>query len=91
MQRCKPWEDVRWLYRRMYRSRRPSPLPPTKTFARALLGTVGPVTAEQLEQSPSLAPGDEIEDVQGAVSLLGLMMKFVDSQAGGSAPAEERP
>lgn len=29
----------------------------------------------------SLAPGDEIEDVQGAVSLLSLMMKFVDSQA----------
>ena len=28
-----------------------------------------------------LAPGDEIEDVQGAVSLLSLMMKFVDSQA----------
>lgn len=32
----------------------------------------------------TLAPGDEIEDVQGAVSLLGLMMKFVDAQAGGS-------
>ena len=30
----------------------------------------------------NLAPGDEIEDVQGAVSLLQLMMKFVDSQAG---------
>ena len=28
----------------------------------------------------NLAPGDEIEDVQGAVSLLSLMMKFVDSQ-----------
>lgn len=28
----------------------------------------------------NLAPGDEIEDVQGAVSLLQLMMKFVDSQ-----------
>jgi cell division protein FtsI/penicillin-binding protein 2 len=39
---------------------RTSPLPPTKTFARALLGTVGPVTAEQLEKTPSLAPGDEI-------------------------------
>ena len=36
-----------------------------------------------------LGPGDEIEEVQGAVSLLQLMMKFVDSQAGsddGSAP-----
>ncbi|WP_282602138.1 outer membrane lipid asymmetry maintenance protein MlaD [Paracoccus sp. PARArs4] len=29
----------------------------------------------------NLAPGDEIEDVQGAVSLLQLMLKFVDSQA----------
>lgn len=29
----------------------------------------------------NLAPGDEIEDVQGAVSLLQLMMKFVDAQA----------
>lgn len=28
----------------------------------------------------NLAPGDEIEEVQGAVSLLQLMMKFVDSQ-----------
>ena len=27
-----------------------------------------------------LPPGGEIEDVQGAVSLLGLMMKFVDSR-----------
>lgn len=37
----------------------------------------------------NLAPGDEIEDVQGAVSLIQLMMKFVDSQSqdgGGSAP-----
>lgn len=30
----------------------------------------------------NLGPGDEIEEVQGAVSLLQLMMKFVDSQAG---------
>ena len=29
-----------------------------------------------------LGPGDEIEDVQGAVSLLQLMLKFVDSQSG---------
>ena len=35
----------------------------------------------------NLAPGDEIEDVQGAVSLLQLMMKFVDAQASG----EESP
>jgi len=31
----------------------------------------------------NLAPGDEIEEVQGAVSLLQLMMKFVDAQAQG--------
>ena len=30
----------------------------------------------------NLAPGDEIEEVQGAVSLLQLMMRFVDSQGG---------
>ncbi|MCF3974735.1 outer membrane lipid asymmetry maintenance protein MlaD [Paracoccus salsus] len=29
----------------------------------------------------NLGPGDEIEDVQGAVSLIQLMMKFVDSQS----------
>lgn len=34
----------------------------------------------------TLAPGDEIEDVQGAVSLLGLMMKFVDAQASDAGP-----
>lgn len=28
-----------------------------------------------------LMPGDEIEDVQGAVSLISLMMKFVDSKS----------
>ena len=28
-----------------------------------------------------LAPGDEIEEVQGAVSLLQLMLKFVDSRS----------
>ncbi|MFV0300561.1 MAG: outer membrane lipid asymmetry maintenance protein MlaD [Paracoccus sp. (in: a-proteobacteria)] len=33
----------------------------------------------------NLAPGDEIEDVQGAVSLISLMMKFVDSQASDGA------
>lgn len=35
-----------------------------------------------------LKAGDEIEDVQGAVSLLTLMMKFVDSQ-GQAAPAKD--
>ena len=38
----------------------------------------------------NLAPGDEIEDVQGAVSLLSLMMKFVDSQSADS-PAGTAP
>lgn len=35
-----------------------------------------------------LQPGDEIEDVQGSVSLVNLLMKFVDSQSsdGGSSP-----
>lgn len=32
----------------------------------------------------NLMPGSEIEDVQGAVSLLSLMMKFVDSQSDGT-------
>ncbi|MFD2842603.1 MlaD family protein [Paracoccus cavernae] len=36
----------------------------------------------------NLAPGDEIEDVQGAVSLITLMMKFVDSQ---SSAKDETP
>jgi cell division protein FtsI/penicillin-binding protein 2 len=39
---------------------RAAPLAPTKTFGRAVLGTVGPVTAEQLRKDPDLAPGDEI-------------------------------
>lgn len=34
----------------------------------------------------NLSPGDEIEDVQGAVSLLQLMLKFVDSQSQDRAP-----
>lgn len=36
----------------------------------------------------NLAPGDEIEDVQGAVSLIQLMMKFVDSQSADGASDE---
>lgn len=37
----------------------------------------------------NLAPGDEIEDTQGAVSLISLLMKFVGSSASGDAkPAE---
>jgi cell division protein FtsI/penicillin-binding protein 2 len=38
-----------------------APLAPTKDFARALLGSVGPATAEQVEQSDGrLAPGDAV-------------------------------
>ena len=37
----------------------------------------------------NLAPGDEIEDTQGAVSLISLLMKFVGSSASGDdKPAE---
>ncbi|MFN3274130.1 MAG: outer membrane lipid asymmetry maintenance protein MlaD [Paracoccus sp. (in: a-proteobacteria)] len=40
----------------------------------------------------NLAPGDEIEEVQGAVSLLQLMMKFVDSQGGaGDSAGDDAP
>ncbi len=34
-----------------------------------------------------LAPGDEIEDTQGSVSLVNLLMKFVGGMAGDNAPA----
>lgn len=34
----------------------------------------------------NLAPGDEIEDTQGAVSLITLLMKFVGSKSGDPAP-----
>jgi phospholipid/cholesterol/gamma-HCH transport system substrate-binding protein len=35
-----------------------------------------------------LVPGDEIEDTQGSVSLVSLLMKFVGSMAGDKAPAD---
>lgn len=38
----------------------------------------------------NLAPGDEIEDTQGAVSVISLMMKFVDG-SGSSTPAPAEP
>jgi phospholipid/cholesterol/gamma-HCH transport system substrate-binding protein len=34
-----------------------------------------------------LAPGDEIEDTQGAVSLISLLMKFVSNKTDTAAPA----
>jgi cell division protein FtsI/penicillin-binding protein 2 len=36
------------------------PLAPTKDFAAALLGRVGPVTAEQIKKDPSLKIGDQV-------------------------------
>ena len=52
----------------------------------ALIQSDGLLGGSYIELQPGgapddLAPGDEIEDVQGAVSLISLMMKFVDSQA----------
>lgn len=52
----------------------------------ALIQSDGLLGGSYIELQPggapeNLAPGDEIEDVQGAVSLLSLMMKFVDAQA----------
>lgn len=52
----------------------------------ALIQSDGLLGGSYIELQPggaaeNLNPGDEIEDVQGAVSLLSLMMKFVDAQA----------
>ena len=54
------------------------------TDSAALIQSDGLLGGSYIELRPggaveTLGPGDEIEDVQGAVSLLGLMMKFVDS------------
>ena len=59
----------------------------------AIIQSDGLLGGAYLELQPggspdNLAPGDEIEDVQGAVSLLSLMMKFVDSQAADAPPAD---
>ena len=56
------------------------------TDSAALIQSNGLLGGAYIELQPggapdNLAPGDEIEDVQGAVSLISLMMKFVDSQA----------
>lgn len=56
------------------------------TDSAALIQSDGLLGGAYIELQPggaaeNLAPGDEIEEVQGAVSLLSLMMKFVDSQA----------
>ena len=56
------------------------------TDSAALIQSDGLLGGAYIELQPGgaaedLAPGDEIEEVQGAVSLLSLMMKFVDAQA----------
>jgi phospholipid/cholesterol/gamma-HCH transport system substrate-binding protein len=38
-----------------------------------------------------LAPGQEIEDTQGSVSLVSLLMKFIGSVAGDKTPAADAP
>ncbi len=55
-----------------------------------LVSTEGLLGGTYVELQPggspdNLAPGDEIEDVQGSVSMVGLLMKFVDSRSGGEA------
>lgn len=64
------------------------------TDSAALIQSDGLLGGAYIELRPggapdNLQPGDEIEDVQGHVGLLQLMMKFVDSQSGSSdaAPA----
>ena len=51
------------------------PLAPTKEFAAALLGRVGPVTADQIKKDPSLHVGDE-------VGLSGLQARYDDQLRG---------
>jgi cell division protein FtsI/penicillin-binding protein 2 len=52
-----------------------APLASSRGFARALLGTVGPATAEQLEQLPERGPGD-------AVGQSGLQARYEDRLGG---------
>ncbi|KGJ05760.1 outer membrane lipid asymmetry maintenance protein MlaD (plasmid) [Paracoccus versutus] len=57
----------------------------------ALIQSDGLLGGAYIELQPggapdNLAPGDEIEDVQGAVSLISLMMKFVDAQSTDDSP-----
>ncbi len=61
------------------------------TDSAALIQSDGLLGGAYIELLPGgapvdLQPGDEIEDVQGAVSLISLMMKFVDSQASDDKP-----
>ncbi len=66
-----------------------APLAESREFARALLGTVGPATAEQLEQlGPEYGPGDEVgqSGIQAAYEerLRGRPTREVVIRAGGS-------
>ena len=61
------------------------------TDSAALIQSDGLLGGSYIELQPggapdNLQPGDEIEDVQGAVSLISLMMKFVDAQSSGGEP-----
>lgn len=63
------------------------------TDSAALIQSDGLLGGSYIELRPggaedNLKPGDEIEDVQGAVSLLALMMKFVDSQSNDDKSSE---
>jgi cell division protein FtsI/penicillin-binding protein 2 len=57
-----------------------APLAESREFARALLGTVGPATAEQLEEHPERGPGD-------AVGQSGLQARY-EERLGGAATRE---
>jgi len=57
-----------------------APLAESRGFARALLGTVGPATAEQLEKLPDRGPGD-------AVGQSGLQARY-EERLGGAATRE---
>jgi len=62
------------------------------TDSAILISSEGLLGGNYIELQPGgmpdmLAPGDEIEDTQGAVSLISLLMKFVSSKADTSAPA----
>lgn len=57
----------------------------------ALIQSDGLIGGSYVELQPggspdNLSPGDEIEEVQGKVSLISLMMKFVDSQSSDEEP-----
>ena len=56
-----------------------APLAPSRDFGRAVLGAVGPVTAEQLEKRPDLRPGDAI----GQYGLQAAFERRLAGRAGG--------